>query len=451
MVSAMIKLSIIIFLFFAVNYAVVSSQNQDERGWVVKTAASEKRVALVVGNNDYKTKPLQNPRNDAADMKTALESLGFEVIYGANLKTKTEMRAKINEFGAKLAAGGVGLFYYAGHGVQVDGKNYLIPTDAAINNEGEVELEGVDVNYVLAAMANAKNRFNIVILDACRDNPFKRGWRSTGSDGLVQIKAPSGILIAYATQPGNTASDGTGRNGLYTSQLLLEMRKPNVPVETMFKRVAENVANLSQDKQEPWVSFSFKGDFYFSVSATSGTITNTRIENKQNNQTTLSNRGKKSEKILFTFGSITGKKVTSEEIYWVSDELRNLLIAELAKKGQTVIGNSGLTKGEHNQYLGGINSRTDEKALRLLPVALIFSVTIYVLEDMPQFQGLYVSKVSGNIEVIDTENNKTIGSKSFSEVRGFGNTQEQARRNALKSAAGEIPDSFYEMVREKSR
>jgi formylglycine-generating enzyme required for sulfatase activity len=235
---------------------------QETRGVGVKTTV-EKRLALVVGNSDYKTKPLVNPQNDAADMKAALESLGFEVIYGVNLKTKTEMREKINEFGQKLGNGGVGLFYYAGHGVQVDGRNYLIPTNADINNEAEVDLEGVDINYVLGAMSTAKNRFNIVILDACRDNPFKRNWRSIGNDGLAQIKAPSGTMVAYATQPGNTASDGITRNGLYTSQLLIEIKKPNVLIETMFKRVAENVANLSMDKQEPWVSYSIKGDFYF--------------------------------------------------------------------------------------------------------------------------------------------------------------------------------------------
>lgn len=244
---------------------LLNASGQDNRGAGVRpTQTTEKRLALVIGNGAYQnTTQLTNPQNDATDMKAVLESLGFEVIYGVNLKTKAEMRAKINEFGQKLTNGGVGLFFYAGHGVQVDGKNYLIPTNADINNEAEVDLEGVDVNYVLGAMSTAKNRLNIVILDACRDNPFKRNWRSVGSDGLAQIKAPSGTLIAYATQPGNTASDGTTRNGLYTSQLLLEMKKPNVPIETVFKRVAENVSNLSGDKQEPWVSFSIKGDFYF--------------------------------------------------------------------------------------------------------------------------------------------------------------------------------------------
>ena len=201
---------------------------------------SSKRIALVIGNGAYTSAPpLKNPPNDARDMAATLRALGFDVTNGINVNQR-DMKRLIREFGQKLKAGGSGLFYYAGHGVQSKGRNYLIPVDANITSEAEVEDSGVDVSLVLNFMDDAQNGLNIVILDACRNNPFSRSFRSA-SDGLAQVDAPTGTLIAYATAPGRVASDGTGQNGLYTSELLKQMRVPGLSATEMFMRVRAEV------------------------------------------------------------------------------------------------------------------------------------------------------------------------------------------------------------------
>jgi len=226
------------------------------------TSVSERRIALVIGNGTYtKAPPLKNPPNDARDMAATLKTLGFEVASGVNVSQR-EMKRLIREFGQSLKAGGSGLFYYAGHGVQSKGRNYLIPIDADIQSEAEVEDSGVDVSLVLNYMDDAQNGLNIVILDACRNNPFARSFRSA-SDGLAQVDAPTGTLIAYATAPGRVASDGTGENGLYTSELLRQMRVPRLSATEVFMRVRANVMKQTANKQVPWEASSLVGTFYF--------------------------------------------------------------------------------------------------------------------------------------------------------------------------------------------
>lgn len=225
------------------------------------TAQTERRVALVIGNGGYQDSPLLNPVNDARAMRQALRVLGFDVLYGENL-SQNEMKRAVRGFGERIRNGGVGLFYYAGHGTQTRGNNYLIPVGAMITNEDDVEYESVDVGLVLAQMATAHNRLNIVILDACRNNPFARSFRSA-QKGLASIDAPSGTLIAYATAPGSLASDGAGANGLYTQELLKVIMKPEMSIEQVFKQVRIAVQNLTQGKQVPWESSSLVGDFYF--------------------------------------------------------------------------------------------------------------------------------------------------------------------------------------------
>lgn len=242
----------------------IAAQQQDPRGMrVQQTSPTEQRVALVIGNAAYKDSPLINPINDARDMAAALRGLGFEVIFGENL-SQTEMKRNIRVFGEKIRNGGVGLFYYAGHGIQVKGSNYLIPVNATITTEEEIEYESVDAGLVLAQMEAARNRLNIVILDACRNNPFARSFRST-QKGLASIDAPSGTLIAYATAPGSVASDGAGRNGLYTQELLKQMKQPGLSIEQLFKQVRASVRRQTEGKQTPWESSSLEGDFYFST------------------------------------------------------------------------------------------------------------------------------------------------------------------------------------------
>jgi len=181
------------------------------------------------------------------------------------------MARMIRQFGERLKTrSGVGLFYYAGHGVQVEGRNYLIPVDASIRSENEVELEAVDVSRVLVEMENADNALNIVVLDACRNNPFSRSWRST-NDGLAQINAPTGTLIAYSTAPGKVASDGAGRNAPYTAALLKALQIPDLSLSDVFMQVRADVQKVTARKQTPWEASSVIGRFYFKQSRNADT------------------------------------------------------------------------------------------------------------------------------------------------------------------------------------
>ena len=223
----------------------------------------ETRLALVIGNGAYRNiAPLANPVNDARDMAVALARCGFEVsevVNGDRAELMTAMRA----FGDRLnrEKDSVGLFFYAGHGLQVDGENYLAPIGVKVMRKYEVELECLKISALLGAMEEARNRLNIIILDACRNNPF-RGFRSV-ERGLARMNAPTGSLLVYATAPGQAASDGPGRNGLYTSMLLKHLTTPGLRIEELLKRVRIDVVRASGHAQVPWESSSLMGDFYF--------------------------------------------------------------------------------------------------------------------------------------------------------------------------------------------
>jgi uncharacterized caspase-like protein len=225
----------------------------------------ERRVALVIGNSSYKTAPLKNPANDAKDMAAALGKLGFEVtlLTDADLQ---QMDSAVREFGLKLRKGGAGLFYYAGHGLQVGGENYLVPVKADIQTESDVRFTCLPAGMVLGKMEDARNDLNIIILDACRNNPFARNFRSAEL-GLAKMDAPTGSLISYATAPGSVASDGVGRNGLFTQHLLRNMATPGLPITEMFMRVRQSVVEETKRKQVPWEASSLIGQFYFFGSA----------------------------------------------------------------------------------------------------------------------------------------------------------------------------------------
>lgn len=227
-------------------------------------AINEARLALIIGNSNYMHGgSLVNPINDVRAMAKVLKALEFSVMKYENC-TQKEMKKAIDTFGTKLTGQDVGLFFYAGHGVQVKGHNYLIPIDAKLANENDAEYDCVRADRVLAKMEVAGSRTNIVILDACRDNPFQRSWRrAIEGSGLAFMNAPSGSLIAYSTAPGKTALDGEGRYSPYTEALLQHIETPNITIIQMFQRVRSQVAKVSQNKQTPWESTSLKGDFYF--------------------------------------------------------------------------------------------------------------------------------------------------------------------------------------------
>ena len=225
-------------------------------------ANNEPRLALIIGNASYKSSPLSNPVNDARLMDKVLKEAGFTTIKAENASIR-EMRRLVRDFGDKLkASGGVGLFYYAGHGVQVRGENFLVSTDSDIRNENEVADDSINVSVILDKMQSAGNRMNLIILDACRDNPFASKSRSSAS-GLATINAPSGSLVAYATAPGAVASDGKGQNGLYTEYLAKAIQQPGLAVEEVFKQVRTAVRIGSNNQQTPWENTALEGQFYF--------------------------------------------------------------------------------------------------------------------------------------------------------------------------------------------
>ena len=228
-------------------------------------AAEEQRLALVIGNSAYRAAPLRNPVNDATLMSETLRELGFDVSLHTDMDRR-DMRRAISDFGAKLEeskGNAVALIFYAGHGVQINGENYLIPVDAEIYAEVDIEIEGIKASTMLNTMAWSDSRMNIVILDACRNNPFIASARSS-SGGLARMDAPTGTLLAYSTAPGMVAEDGSGRNSTYTQALARAMKQPGQKVEDVFKRVRVSVLERTSERQVPWESSSLVGDFYFS-------------------------------------------------------------------------------------------------------------------------------------------------------------------------------------------
>jgi hypothetical protein len=245
---------------------VIQAQPAGPRNLAVESAAGiavnrGQKLALIVGNSSYSDAPLANPANDARAMAGALKDLGFTVIARENADLKS-MNAAVREFGDKLRAGGVGVFYYAGHGMQIKGNNYLIPVGSNIEREDEVAYGAIDAQSILDKMDSAGNGNNFMILDACRNNPFIRNTRS-GKGGLSQMDAPVGTLVSFATSPGAVASDGTGANGLYTTHLLDALKQPGLKAEEVFKRVRAAVRRDSKGAQVPWEATSLEGDFYF--------------------------------------------------------------------------------------------------------------------------------------------------------------------------------------------
>ena len=228
------------------------------------------RIALVIGNGDYEHAPLKNPINDATLMAATLRSVGFEVFDYSNVNRR-ELKRAFSRFGKRVSEAGrdtVSLVYYSGHGAQVRGENYLIPVSSIIEDELDVDIEGVRASSLMRTLEDAKPALSIVILDACRNNPFKSSSRSANR-GLAKMDAPTGTLLAYSTAPGQLAEDGSGSNSAYTKALSLAIRTPGAKVEEVFKRVRIEVMTRTLDEQVPWEASSLIGDFYFVEGATS--------------------------------------------------------------------------------------------------------------------------------------------------------------------------------------
>ena len=228
----------------------------------------EPRIALVIGNAHYADEMrLANPANDAQLIGSTLEKVGFEVILVTDA-TQKKMQRAIVDFGDRLAKAGpdaVGLFYYAGHGLQLEGQNYLVPTDADISREVDVEIDGVPADLVLKQMAYAESRVNIVILDSCRNNPLARDFRSVAaSEGFAEIRSkPKGTFIAYSTAPGEVAVDGSDGHSPFAEALAASMQLPGLDLPEVFQHVRERVLIATGERQTPWDSSSLVKSFYF--------------------------------------------------------------------------------------------------------------------------------------------------------------------------------------------
>ncbi|NOT86263.1 MAG: hypothetical protein HOP02_16115 [Methylococcaceae bacterium] len=241
------------------------------------SAVANGRLALVIGNADYDTVPLANALHDAEDIAAQLTRLGFEVMPLKN-GTQQQMEEIIERFSQRLSQQQeAGLFYFAGHGVQANGVNYLIPVKSDVHGLSDLKYKAVDSQYIFDKMEAAHVKTSIYILDACRDNPF-RGMRGS-NQGLANMSGPNGAIIAFATAPGNTAADGSGRNGLYTKHLLKHMVTPGISIEQVFKRVRIDVDKASEGQQVPWENSSLRQDFCFiNCAATATYVETTKLD-----------------------------------------------------------------------------------------------------------------------------------------------------------------------------
>jgi uncharacterized caspase-like protein len=241
-------------------------------------AAAGSRVALVIGNANYKVGALKNPANDAKAVATSLRSLGFEVTHRENASLR-EMLEAFQQFSTQSKSAEVRVVYYAGHGVQLKGRNYLLPVDTEIRAEDEMPNKSADLNELLERLGGIKQGINVVILDACRNNPFSGSeivgpdgrrlkFRGLTPNGLAPVDAPLGSMIAFSTAPGGVALDNPQeKNSLYTKHLLEHLGSPGLPVELLFKRVRLAVAKETGRAQVPWESSSLTGDFCFRTMA----------------------------------------------------------------------------------------------------------------------------------------------------------------------------------------
>ena len=287
-------------------------------------ALADKRIALVVGNAAYQNiAQLDNPRNDATLMATTLQSLGFTLIgNGPQLDLdKAGLDLVVQKFGASLLGAEVGLFYYAGHGVQVRGSNYLIPVGANPTREADVDFQMVDVNLVLRQMEGSGTKLNMLVLDACRNNPFSGTGMRSSSGGLAQMRAPEGTLISFATQPGNTALDGEG-NSPYTKALAATIRKKGLDIFQTFNEVGLAVKRSTGGAQQPWVSSSpIDGSFYFVPPAPAAATAPESVDNAA--QAWAATRDTNSIAVMDTFIKQYGDSLYGPFARARRDELKN--------------------------------------------------------------------------------------------------------------------------------
>ena len=256
----MLKIFLLFISVSLLNYTLLAL----DRSLILKDMRTEGRTALIIGNSKYDRVPLKNPVNDAREMRNFLQTKGFDVVYGEDADRNT-MYDLFDEYIAKVnKKGGVALFYFAGHGVGVKGENFLIPVNARIKKPRDIQRNAFSVDNILSSLDEEQTRLNILILDACRNNPFKGSRAASG--GLATVNSSArGTFIAYATAPGKTASDGDGEHSVYTKYLLNNMNKEGLTIEQVFKHVRISVETDTNGVQTPWETSSLNGDFFFTL------------------------------------------------------------------------------------------------------------------------------------------------------------------------------------------
>jgi hypothetical protein len=224
-----------------------------------------KKIALIIGNSTYPDSPLKNPVNDAIAVQERLTRLGFKTLKRTDATNK-RMEEGLNKFSSHLNFCEVALFFFAGHGMQIDGKNYLTAIDTKFDKEIDAKYSSLPLDKVIEIMENGTNQTDIIMLDACRNNPYERRWRGVDSRGLAPVYAPKGMIIGYATSPGQVAYDGDGENGAYTDAFLKHVSTPDITIEDLFKRVRNTLSSSTRGRQISWEHTSLMGDFYFNFS-----------------------------------------------------------------------------------------------------------------------------------------------------------------------------------------
>ena len=245
-------INLIFICFFTVNFTVFSQ-------------IAEKRLALVIGNSDYTGGPLNNPVNDALKVAETLKELNFEVILDTNLETRSSFIKSVRKFGSVRKDYEMGFIYYAGHGIQIGSENYLLPTKESFNTEDDVMDFGVNVSNLMRYLNETSNQVNVLVLDACRDNPFEDKWnqtRSLKSKGLAKIPPPTGSLIAFSTDAGSTAADGDGKNSIYCNSLCKNMQISDISIDQVFRNVRSEVLLSTNSRQRPVESSQLVGALF---------------------------------------------------------------------------------------------------------------------------------------------------------------------------------------------
>lgn len=351
---------------------------------------SRSLAALVIGNSKYKKAgKLKNPANDATDMAAVLTACGFSVTIVVD-GTHKQIDKALSDFKAALKGHDVGLFFFAGHGVQIGGENFLAAIDVKTADETEAKHSSLALNKVIDTMEAADTKTNIIILDACRNNPWARAWRGGEERGLAPVYAPRGTLIAYATSPGQLAGDGKGRNGAYTAALLEHIATPDVTVEAMFKRVRNTLSATTAQKQISWEHTSLAGEFYFNLSV-AARITDYGAAALGDDLFEL-DTSKKSHKIIASLKTLTWPRQNP-----AIDEITPALIAKVATDTLFVLGRNiyQSAAGNANSAIAYINDFTakttgtdknDRKALLDGMLFEIFFDKTGTLRDQPKFR-----------------------------------------------------------------